>query len=81
VGWQVNNAAAIVELQWMKQDHYQWVEITAIPQYNWHTPGSDTGAKEQPRLNDEQVIPPPPPAKSSATPPAKAPAAPKKKAP
>lgn len=81
VGWQVNNAAAIVELQWMKQDHYQWVEITAVPQYNWHTPGSDTGAKEQPKLNDEHVIPPPPPARSSAAPPNKAPGAAKKKAP
>lgn len=37
IGWEIANVAAIVELQWRKQDRYQWVEITAVPQFNWRT--------------------------------------------
>lgn len=37
IGWEIANIAAIVELQWHKQDRFQWVEITAVPQFNWRT--------------------------------------------
>ncbi len=37
LGWEVANLAAIVELRWRKQDRYQWVEITAVPQFNWRS--------------------------------------------
>lgn len=37
IGWEVANLAAIVELRWRKQDRYQWVEITAVPQFNWRS--------------------------------------------
>jgi hypothetical protein len=37
VGWDVSGVAAVVELQWKKKDRYQWVEITALPQYNWRS--------------------------------------------
>jgi hypothetical protein len=49
----------------MKQDRYQWVEVTTIPQYNWHTPGTDTAP--QAKLNDDGAAPnvPPPPAVKS----------------
>jgi hypothetical protein len=35
LGWEVSNAAVIVELAWRKQDNYQWLELTGVPQYNW----------------------------------------------
>jgi hypothetical protein len=37
LGWEVANIAAVVELRWRKQDRYQWVEITAVPQFNWRS--------------------------------------------
>ncbi len=37
LGWEVTNVAAVVELRWRKQDKYQWVEITAVPQFNWRS--------------------------------------------
>jgi hypothetical protein len=37
IGWEVANLAAVVELRWRKQDRYQWVEITAVPQLNWRS--------------------------------------------
>lgn len=37
IGWEVANVAAVVELRWRKQDRYQWVEITAVPQFNWRS--------------------------------------------
>lgn len=40
LGWEVTNVAAVVELQWRKQDRFQWVEMTAVPQYNWRGPDS-----------------------------------------
>ncbi len=39
--WGSERAAVVVELQWRKQDRYQWVEMTAVPHYNWRTPGPD----------------------------------------
>jgi len=38
LGWEVGSAAVIVELRWRKQDRYQWVELTGLPQYNWRNP-------------------------------------------
>ena len=35
VGWEIASAAAIVELQWHKQDNYQWVELVKVPQFHW----------------------------------------------
>ena len=35
LGWDVSQAAAVVELQWRKEDRYQWIELTAVPQMNW----------------------------------------------
>ena len=39
-GWGVAKSAAIVELQWRKLDNHQWVELTAVPQYNWRNPAA-----------------------------------------
>lgn len=45
LGWEITNVAAVVELQWRKQDRLQWVEMTAVPQYNWRGPvAKKTGA-------------------------------------
>ncbi len=44
LGWEITNVAAVVELQWRKQDRYQWVEMTAVPQYNWRGPESAKAA-------------------------------------
>ena len=44
LGWEITNVAAIVELQWRKQDRYQWVEMTAVPQYNWRGPDAKKSA-------------------------------------
>jgi len=44
LGWEVGSAAVIVELQWRIQDRYQWVELTALPQYNWRNPKPITQA-------------------------------------
>lgn len=38
LGWEITNVAGVVELQWRKKDRYQWVEMTAVPQYNWRGP-------------------------------------------
>ena len=57
LGWEVDQAAAVVELVWRKEGNYQWVELTHLPQFNWRNaaPG--------------EVIPqPPPPAPSVAVP-------------
>lgn len=35
LGWDVSQAAAVVELQWRKEDRYQWVELTNVVQLNW----------------------------------------------
>jgi hypothetical protein len=35
LGWEVSQAAAVVELQWRKDDSYQWVELTNLIQLNW----------------------------------------------
>ena len=50
LGWEVANAAAIVELQWRKQDNYQWIELVNVPQYHWRTmpPGEQQVAKQTP---------------------------------
>lgn len=38
LGWEITNVAGVVELQWRKKDRYQWVEMTAVPHYNWRGP-------------------------------------------
>jgi hypothetical protein len=35
IGWDVSQAAAVVELQWRKDERYQWVEMTELVQLNW----------------------------------------------
>lgn len=35
LGWDVRQAAAVVELQWRKESNYQWVELTNLIQLNW----------------------------------------------
>lgn len=35
VGWDVSQAAAVVELQWRKEERHQWVELTSLVQLNW----------------------------------------------
>lgn len=48
LGWEVDQAAAVVELEWRKEGNYQWVELTQLPQFNWRN--ADAG----------EVVPPPP---------------------
>ncbi|MEI6533910.1 MAG: hypothetical protein WCN98_01120 [Verrucomicrobiaceae bacterium] len=48
LGWEITNVAAVVELQWRKQDRYQWVEMTAVPQYNWRGPTTAKGGAGTP---------------------------------
>lgn len=35
LGWEVSQAAAVVELQWRNEDRRQWVELTNLVQLNW----------------------------------------------
>jgi hypothetical protein len=35
LGWQVDQAAAVVELEWRREGDQQWVELTNLPQFNW----------------------------------------------
>jgi hypothetical protein len=35
MGWDVTQAAAVVELQWRNEDPYKWVELTNLVQLNW----------------------------------------------
>lgn len=37
IPWNSDNIAAVVEIQWRKQDRFQWVEMTSVPQFNWRT--------------------------------------------
>ncbi len=45
LGWEVSNAAVIVEIAWRKQDNYQWLELTGVPQYNWRNESAVATAK------------------------------------
>jgi hypothetical protein len=66
LGWEVGTAAVIVELQWRKQDRYQWVELTALPQYNWRNPVPQKGLKVETDqgMAEPNMTPPPAGAKS-----------------
>lgn len=35
LGWQVDQAAVVVELEWRREGDKQWVELTNLPQFNW----------------------------------------------
>jgi hypothetical protein len=35
LGWDVSQAAAVVELQWRTDEKYKWVELTNLIQLNW----------------------------------------------
>ncbi|HSI64839.1 MAG TPA: hypothetical protein VLE43_17055 [Candidatus Saccharimonadia bacterium] len=35
LGWEVDQAAAVVELEWRREGDQQWVELTGLPQFNW----------------------------------------------
>lgn len=35
LGWDITQAAVVVQLQWRSEDRYQWVELTDLVQYNW----------------------------------------------
>lgn len=35
LGWEVDQAAAVVELEWRRDGERQWVELTGLPQFNW----------------------------------------------
>ena len=36
LSWDVPNAFAVVELKWKKKGAYEWVELVAVPQFDWH---------------------------------------------
>lgn len=55
LGWDVSQAAAVVELQWRKEDRHQWVELTSLVQLNWRN-------AEPPAPKAVPVEPDPPPA-------------------
>lgn len=56
IGWEVHNLAAVVEVQWRKEDRYQWVEITAVPQFNWRsTPAAPAVAQPAKSPSQENV--------------------------
>ena len=42
LGWDVTQAAAVVELQWRKDDRFQWVEMTDLIQLNWRNVEPET---------------------------------------
>jgi hypothetical protein len=48
IGWDVSQAAAVIELQWRKDERYQWVEMTELVQLNWRNvePANVAKAKE-----------------------------------
>lgn len=55
LGWDVSQAAAVVELQWRKEDRYQWVELTGLVQLNWRN-----GEPAVPRAQAVESDPPAP---------------------
>lgn len=36
LSWGTQNAYVLAEIQWRKADQFKWVELTAVPQLNWH---------------------------------------------
>jgi hypothetical protein len=61
LGWDVSQAAAVVELQWRKEDNYKWVELTNVVQLNWRNvepPAEKTAAAAPSKITDDMPAPP-----------------------
>lgn len=61
LGWEVSQAAAVVELQWRNEDRRQWVELTNLVQLNWRN--SEPTAPKAVPVEDDPPTPAPAPKK------------------